>query len=64
MGAAAHERAVAGVLQRLDLAVLVEPVEQVAARVRQEGLELDPGPGQVVLDQRAARRRCPRRSWR
>ena len=33
--------ALAGVLERVDLALAVEPVEQVAARVRHQGLELD-----------------------
>lgn len=45
-----HHRAVAGVLDPLHLAVLVDPVEQVAALVGQQRLERDPRARQVGLD--------------
>src|SRR4051794_19947989 len=52
VGAAAYDGALTGVLQRLDLAVLVQAVEQVAAGVGHQRLELHARPGQLALDHR------------
>ena len=64
VGPAADEGPVGGVLHRGDLAVLVEPVDQVAALVGQQRLELDVRAGAARPRRPRAPRRCPRRSWR
>ena len=51
MGSATDEGAVAGVLHRLDLALLVDPVDQVTAFVGHQRGELHAGAGQLGLDQ-------------
>ena len=48
VGTADDDRALAGVLHRVDLAVLVQPVDQVAALVGQQRLELHARLGQLV----------------
>src|SRR6478672_9888323 len=50
VGPTDHERAVAGVLHRADLGLLVDPVDQVAALVGQQHVELDLRPRQLGLD--------------
>ena len=50
MRATPNDGAVAGVLERLDLAVLVEPVDEVAAGIGHQRLELHARPRQVGLD--------------
>src|SRR6478672_2451679 len=50
VGPADDERAVAGVLHRADLGLLVDPVDQVAALVGQQHVELHLRPWQLGLD--------------
>src|SRR4051812_21388382 len=50
VGPAGHDRALAGVLHRVDLAVLVQAVDQVAAVVGQQRPELHARPRQLALD--------------